>query len=118
MAEPDQFTLNPSIAPAGILAAHPQQEVSDRRAFRPVRWRSHATHPGEMSRCRRSRGNLISPIPSSDRHMSCAGERCRSEEDCLQPVVQEVGDKSHEAGGRLDLDTMAAVAELVKIVAR
>ena len=31
MAEADQLTLNPSVAPAGILAGHPQHEGSDRR---------------------------------------------------------------------------------------
>jgi hypothetical protein len=31
MAEADQLALNPSVAPAGILAGHPQYEGSDRR---------------------------------------------------------------------------------------
>ena len=40
MAEADQLTLNPSVAPAGILPGHPQHEGPDRRCGGGSAWRS------------------------------------------------------------------------------
>jgi hypothetical protein len=40
MAESDQLTLDPSVAPAGILAGHLQHEVPDRRCGGWSAWSS------------------------------------------------------------------------------
>jgi hypothetical protein len=45
MAEADQLTVNPSVAPAGILAGHPQHEGSDRRWGGWSAWRSVGVGP-------------------------------------------------------------------------
>ena len=56
MAESDQLTLNSSVAPAGILAGHPQHEGSDRRWGGWSAWRSVRVGPaaGDELGCQRN----------------------------------------------------------------
>jgi len=45
MAEADQLTLNPSVAPAGVLTGHPQHEGPDRRCGGWSAWSSARVGP-------------------------------------------------------------------------